>query len=41
MLADEVAEKTAQPLEGYPEQDDRHFSELKSILDHEESDYAH
>ena len=40
VLADEVAEKTAQQLEAYPEQDERHFSELKSILDHEGSDYA-
>mgnify|MGYP001337430206 CR=1 FL=1 len=41
VLADEVAEKTAQQLEAYPEQDERHFLELKSILDHEGSDYAH
>ena len=40
MLPDEIAEKTARQLEAYPEQDDRHFSELKSILDHEGSDYA-
>ena len=40
VLADKVAEKTAQQLEAYPEQDEKHFSELKSILDHEGSDYA-
>ena len=40
VLSDEVAEKTAQQLEAYPEQDERHFSELKSILDKEGSDYA-
>ena len=40
LLSNEVAEKTAQQLEAYPEQDERHFSELKSILDHEGSDYA-
>ena len=40
VLADEVAEKTAQQLEAYPEQDEKHFSELKSILDREGSDYA-
>ena len=40
VLADEVAAKTAQLLEAYPEQDERHFSELKSILEHEGSDYA-
>ena len=40
VLADEVAEKTAQQLEAYPGQDEKHFSELKSILDREGSDYA-
>ena len=40
VLADAVAEKTAQQLEAYPEQDEKHFSELKSILDREGSDYA-
>ena len=33
MLSDEVAERTAQQLEAYPEQDERHFAELKAILD--------
>ena len=39
VLSDEVAEKTAQQLEAYPEQDERHFAELKEILDDEGSDY--
>jgi ribulose-5-phosphate 4-epimerase/fuculose-1-phosphate aldolase len=41
VLSDEVAEKTAQQLEAYPEQDERHFAELKAILDNEGSDYRH
>ena len=40
VLSDEIAEKTAQELEDYPEQDERHLSELKSILDDEGSSYA-
>ncbi|MEP3298797.1 MAG: class II aldolase and adducin N-terminal domain-containing protein [Pseudoruegeria sp.] len=40
ILSDDIAEKTAQEIEAYPEQATRHFSELKSILDHEDSDYA-
>ena len=40
VLADEVAEKTAQQLEAYPEQDEKHFSQLMSMLDREGSDYA-
>jgi ribulose-5-phosphate 4-epimerase/fuculose-1-phosphate aldolase len=40
VLSDEVAEKTAQELEDYPEQDERHLSELKAILDEEGSNYA-
>ena len=39
VLSDEVAERTAQQLEAYPEQDERHFVELKAILDEEQSDY--
>ena len=39
-LSDDIAEKTAQQLEAYPEQDERHFAELKSILIAEGSDYA-
>lgn len=40
VLPDEIAEKTAQEVEEYPEQADRHLAELKAILDHEGSDYA-
>jgi hypothetical protein len=35
-----VAEKTAQELESYPEQDERHLAELKAILDEEGDSYA-
>jgi ribulose-5-phosphate 4-epimerase/fuculose-1-phosphate aldolase len=40
VLSDEVAEKTAQELDGYPEQADRHLSEIKALLDAEGADYA-
>ncbi|MGB0798229.1 MAG: class II aldolase/adducin family protein, partial [Planktomarina sp.] len=40
VIADHVAEKTAQELESYPEQDLRHLAELKAILDEEGSNYA-
>ncbi len=40
VLSDDVAEKTAQELETYPEQDIRHLAELKAILDEEGSNYA-
>lgn len=40
ILPDTIAEKTAAELETYPEQDERHLSELKRILDAEGSDYA-
>ncbi len=40
VLPDAVAEKTAQELEAYPEQDVRHLAELKAILDEEGSNYA-
>ncbi|WP_417524608.1 class II aldolase and adducin N-terminal domain-containing protein [Marinovum sp.] len=40
VLSDEVAEKVAQEIEDYPEQDTRHFAELKALLDAEGSDYA-
>jgi ribulose-5-phosphate 4-epimerase/fuculose-1-phosphate aldolase len=40
ILSDAVAEKTAQELEAYPEQDHRHLAELKAILDAEGCDYA-
>ena len=40
VLPDDVAEKTAQEIETYPEQDLRHLAEIKAILDAEGSDYA-
>lgn len=40
VLSDEIAEKTAQELEAYPEQGDRHMAELRAILDEEGSNYA-
>ena len=40
VLPDEIAEKTAQEVEEYPEQADRHLAELKAILDDEGSSYA-
>lgn len=40
VISDEVAEKTAQDLEAYPDQDARHLAELRAILDGEGSDYA-
>lgn len=40
VLSDEIAEKTAQELEEYPDQADRHLAELKAILDDEGSNYA-
>jgi len=40
VLPDDIAEKTARELEAYPEQDERHLSELRALLDAEGSDYA-
>lgn len=40
VLSDEIAEKTARELEDYPDQDTRHLSELKAVLDEEGSTYA-
>lgn len=40
VLSDEIAEKTAQELENYPGQAERHLAELKAILDHENDDYT-
>ncbi|MEX0311900.1 MAG: class II aldolase and adducin N-terminal domain-containing protein [Tateyamaria sp.] len=40
VLPDNIAEKTAQEIEDYPEQDQRHLAELKAILDEEGSNYA-
>lgn len=40
ILSDEIAEKTAQELDGYPGQAERHLAELNAILNAEASDYA-
>jgi ribulose-5-phosphate 4-epimerase/fuculose-1-phosphate aldolase len=40
VLSPEIAEKTAQELEDYPDQSARHLAELKAILDEEGADYA-
>lgn len=40
VMPDEIAEKTAAELEDYPGQAERHFAELKAILDEEGSSYA-
>ena len=40
VLSDEIAEKTAREIETYPGQAERHFAELKRILDEEGSNYA-
>jgi len=40
VLDDAIAEKTARELETYPDQADRHFSDLKEILDNEGNNYA-
>jgi ribulose-5-phosphate 4-epimerase/fuculose-1-phosphate aldolase len=40
ILPHEIAAKTADELETYPEQDLRHLAELKAILDSEQSNYA-
>ncbi|MVO14339.1 class II aldolase and adducin N-terminal domain-containing protein [Parasedimentitalea huanghaiensis] len=40
IISDEIAEKTAQELEEYPDQSERHLAELKAILDSENDTYA-
>ena len=40
VMNDDVATVTAQAIEDYPEQAERHFAELRAILDQEASDYA-
>lgn len=40
VLPEEIAEKTARELDGYPDQAERHLAELKLILDEEGSNYA-
>jgi ribulose-5-phosphate 4-epimerase/fuculose-1-phosphate aldolase len=39
VLSDEIAEKTAQELDDYPDQAERHLAELKAILDEQEPAY--
>ena len=41
ILPDEVARRTAQQWADYPEIGEKHFSELKRILDEDEPDYRH
>lgn len=40
ILPDDIAAKTVEEIENYPQQADRHLGELKAILDSEGSDYA-
>jgi ribulose-5-phosphate 4-epimerase/fuculose-1-phosphate aldolase len=40
VLSDEIAEKTAVEMAGYPQKAERHFGELKRILDEENCNYA-
>ncbi|MEM1386344.1 MAG: class II aldolase and adducin N-terminal domain-containing protein [Pseudomonadota bacterium] len=40
VLSDEIAEKTAQEIDVYPEQGQDHLAALKQILDQESSNYA-
>ena len=40
VLSDEIAEKTAVEMAGYPDKANRHFGELKRILDEDGSSYA-
>ncbi len=40
VMSDDVATVTAQAIEDYPEQAERHFAELRAMLDQEASDYA-
>jgi ribulose-5-phosphate 4-epimerase/fuculose-1-phosphate aldolase len=39
VLSDEIAEKTAREMDDYPDQAERHLSELKAILDEQEPAY--
>lgn len=41
VLPDDVARRTAQQWADYPEIGDKHFSELKRLLDEDEPDYRH
>ncbi len=39
LLSDDIAEKTARQWESYPNAAEKHFRELKAILDEDEPDY--
>ena len=39
ILSDEIAEKTANELENYPDQSKSHFSEIKKILENKKSNF--
>lgn len=39
VLSDEIAEKTAREIEDYPGQAERHFADIKELLDRSEPDY--
>lgn len=39
ILSDEIAAKTASELDDYPAQADRHFEDMKTLLDRDGSDY--
>jgi hypothetical protein len=39
LLSDEIAEKVAASMDFYPDQAERHFADLRSILDRDEPDY--
>ncbi|MEM9627397.1 MAG: class II aldolase and adducin N-terminal domain-containing protein [Pseudomonadota bacterium] len=41
MMSDDVARKTAQQWADYPDVAEKHFAELKRILDEDEPDYRH
>lgn len=41
ILSDDVARRTAQQWADYPDVSEKHFSELKRILDEDEPDYRH
>ena len=39
VLSDEIAERVAREIEDYPGQAERHFADLKALLDKDEADY--
>jgi ribulose-5-phosphate 4-epimerase/fuculose-1-phosphate aldolase len=40
VLSDEIAERVGQEIDDYPGQAERHFADLKTLLDRQEPDYA-